>query len=95
MVSKKSRTSYRSILVSGLLVTILASILFAITRHGTEVHAASEAQWALILERESQAFCRKFGFATEESKIAECAADLLSMMRRHEERVIKKAAGIL
>lgn len=95
MVLKNLRTGHRRLVIRGVLMTLLAVSLLAIMRHGAQFHAAAESQWAQYLELESQAFCRKFPLAAQNPSFAECVADLSEFMRRHEERVMQRSAGIL
>lgn len=83
-----------AVVFTGALLGLLV-FFFAVVRYGTEGRELARVQWTSEIERESQAFCRKFGIAPESSRFAECAADLSEIRRLHEERLAKEGAGIL
>jgi hypothetical protein len=82
------------IVVTGLLLTLMV-FFFLVMRSGSEARAIARAQWASDIEKESEAFCRKFGLAPESNQFSQCAADLSVIRKLHEERVAKEGAGIL
>ena len=83
-----------AVVFTGLILSLVV-IFFLAGRSGSEAVAIERAQRALDIEKENEAFCRKFGMAPESSRFAECAADLSMIRKRHEDRVSKEAAGIL
>lgn len=94
MTVNTSRSSgANAVVFIGLLALMV--FFFLVVRNGTEARALARTQWALDIERESQAFCRKFGIASESRLFAECVADLSEIRKLHEERVAKEGAGIL
>lgn len=83
-----------AVVLTGLVLSLVA-IFFIAGRSGSEAVAIDRAQRSLDIQNESEAFCRKYGMAPESSRFTECAADLSVIRNRHEERIIKEAAGIL
>ncbi len=80
-------------LLAAFLVSLAALCSWLII-NGPQMRAAAEAQTERTIEEESKVFCSKFGHGPETGRHAECAADLMQIRKRHEQRIVSDMFGI-
>ena len=70
--------------------------LFAATYvYGRAAQAAAERADTIEIDAENRAFCMKLRLASQSDAYGQCTSGLDEVRRRHEERLLARAAGIL